>query len=111
MSSEYVLKESHYLSFSCFLGFCVVFYVSVALTVSSGFIQQLILFKNYFYVYKCLPVHHICDWCLRRPEKNIRSPRIASTDGCEPPCECWELNSGPLEEQPVLLVPEPSLRL
>ena len=20
--------------------------------------------------------------------------------GCEPPCSCWELNSGPLEEQP-----------
>ena len=24
------------------------------------------------------------------------------TDGCEPPCGCWELNSGPLEEQLVL---------
>jgi len=22
-------------------------------------------------------------------------------DGCEPPCGCWELNSGALEEQPV----------
>jgi hypothetical protein len=22
------------------------------------------------------------------------------TDGCEPPCGCWELNPGPLEEQP-----------
>jgi hypothetical protein len=20
-------------------------------------------------------------------------------DGCEPPCGCWDLNSGPLEEQ------------
>jgi len=28
------------------------------------------------------------------------------TDGCEPPCGCWELNSGPLEEQPVLLTSE-----
>jgi hypothetical protein len=25
------------------------------------------------------------------------------TGGCEPPCGCWDLNSGPLEEQPVLL--------
>jgi hypothetical protein len=25
------------------------------------------------------------------------------TDGCEPPCGCWELNSGPLEEQAGLL--------
>jgi hypothetical protein len=32
------------------------------------------------------------------------------TDGCEPPCGCWELNSGPLEEQPVLLTSEPSLQ-
>jgi hypothetical protein len=28
--------------------------------------------------------------------------------GCEPPCSCWELNSEPLEEQPVLLTTEPS---
>ncbi|EDL23115.1 mCG145372, partial [Mus musculus] len=42
------------------------------------------------------------------------SPKRASdpiTDGCEPPCGCWELNSGPLEEQPVLLTAEPSLQL
>ena len=31
------------------------------------------------------------------------------TDGCEPPCGCWELYSGPLEEQRVLLTAEPSL--
>jgi hypothetical protein len=31
-------------------------------------------------------------------------------DGCEPPCGCWELNSGPLEEQPVLLTTQPSLQ-
>jgi hypothetical protein len=28
-------------------------------------------------------------------------------DGCEPPCGCWDLNSGPLEEQSVLLTAEP----
>jgi hypothetical protein len=28
--------------------------------------------------------------------------------GCEPPCGCWDLNSGPLEEQSVLLPTEPS---
>jgi hypothetical protein len=32
------------------------------------------------------------------------------TDGCEPPCGCWELNSGPLEEQSVLLTAEPSFQ-
>jgi hypothetical protein len=29
------------------------------------------------------------------------------TDGCEPPCGFWELNSGPPEEQSVLLTTEP----
>jgi hypothetical protein len=33
-----------------------------------------------------------------------------TTDGCEPPCGCWKLNSGPLEEQLVLLTTEPSLQ-
>ena len=32
------------------------------------------------------------------------------TDGCEPPCGCPELNSGPLEEQAMLLNTEPSLQ-
>ena len=32
------------------------------------------------------------------------------TDGCEPPCGCWELNLGPLEEQSVFLTTEPSLQ-
>jgi hypothetical protein len=30
------------------------------------------------------------------------------TGSCELPCGCWELNSGPLEEQSVLLPAEPS---
>ena len=30
------------------------------------------------------------------------------TDGCEAPGGCWELNSGPLEQQLVLLTAEPS---
>jgi len=32
------------------------------------------------------------------------------TDGYDPPRWCWELNSGPLEEQTVLLTCEPSLQ-
>jgi hypothetical protein len=34
----------------------------------------------------------------------------SDTDSCEPPCGCWELNSGPLEEQSVLLTAAPSLQ-
>jgi hypothetical protein len=39
------------------------------------------------------------------PEEGIRS----HSDGCEPPCGCWELNSGPLEEQSVLTTAESAL--
>jgi hypothetical protein len=36
------------------------------------------------------------------PEEGIRS----LYRWCEPPCGCWDLNSGRLEEQPVLLTSE-----
>ena len=32
------------------------------------------------------------------------------TDGYEPSCGCWELNSVPLKEQAMLLTTEPSLQ-
>jgi hypothetical protein len=35
--------------------------------------------------------------------KVFDSPGTGVTEGCELPCGYWELNSGPLEEQPVLL--------
>jgi hypothetical protein len=35
---------------------------------------------------------------------------IPFMNGHELPCVCWELNSGPLEEQPVRLTAEPSLQ-
>jgi hypothetical protein len=38
------------------------------------------------------------------PEEGIRSHYRC----CEPPCGCWEVNSGPLEEQSVFLTAEPS---
>jgi hypothetical protein len=41
--------------------------------------------------------------CLQIHQKRV-------TDGCEPPCGCWELNLGPLEEQTVFLTTEPSLQ-
>jgi len=43
--------------------------------------------------------------CLQTHQKRASDP---ITDGYEPPCGCWELNSGPLEEQLVLLTTEPS---
>ena len=50
-----------------------------------------------YYIYNILPP------C--KPECQKRVPDLI-TDGCEPPCRCWELNSGPLEEQAVLLTSE-----
>jgi hypothetical protein len=40
-------------------------------------------------------------------QKRASDPII---DGCEPPWSCWKLDSGPLEEQSVLLTTEPSLQ-
>ena len=61
---------------------------------------------------------YICSWShgslhnihfLKRftHQKRVSDPII---DGCEPPCGCWVLNSGPLEKQSVLLTSEPSLQ-
>jgi hypothetical protein len=47
-------------------------------------------------VSECMPTH----------QKRSSDP---ITDGCEPACGCWELNSGPLEEQSVFLMAELSL--
>jgi hypothetical protein len=41
--------------------------------------------------------------CLQTHQKRASDP---ITDGCEPPCVYWDLNSGPLEKQPVLLTTE-----
>ncbi|GAB1288406.1 Inositol polyphosphate 5-phosphatase OCRL [Apodemus speciosus] len=45
------------------------------------------------------------------PKAVFRHQKRASdliTDGCESPCGCWDLNSGPSEEQSMLLTAEPS---
>ena len=47
--------------------------------------------------------------CPQRPEKATEFPGTGVTDGCDPTCGCWELNLGPLKEQPVLLSADPSL--
>ena len=46
----------------------------------------------------------------KEPAEGIEAPETTVTDDCEPPCGGWELNSGPLEEQSVLLTAEPSLQ-
>jgi hypothetical protein len=45
--------------------------------------------------------------CFQIPQKRASD---LFTDGCEPPCGCWNLNSRPSEEPLVLLTTEPSLQ-
>jgi hypothetical protein len=44
------------------------------------------------------------------PAGQKREPDL-TIDDCEPPCDCWKLDSGPLEEQSAFLTIEPSLQL
>jgi hypothetical protein len=50
---------------------------------------------------------HWCFDCMCVLHEGIGSPGIGVIDSCELPCGCWELNLGPLEEQPVLLTTSP----
>lgn len=58
----------------------------------------------------CTSVYYVCTWCPRRLEEEAESPRTVVSDSYGLPCGCWEFNLGPLEEQPALLVTEPSLQ-
>jgi hypothetical protein len=51
----------------------------------------------------------ICEYTVFRHTRRVPLQDLI-TDGCEPPCGCWELNSRPLKEQSVLLTAEPSLQ-
>lgn len=53
-----------------------------------------------------MSMYHVCLKYPGRPEEDVDLPlRTRFTDGCEPPCKCWELRLGPLEEQPMLFYP------
>lgn len=50
----------------------------------------------------------LCTMCMhatasRSWEQSTRFLRSGVTGGCRLPCECWELNLGPMQEQKVLL--------
>ena len=58
-----------------------------------------------FCIHVCL-----CITYMQYPKEGIRSPETGVTDHCELPCVCLESNLRPLQEQPVLLITEPSLQ-
>ena len=58
---------------------------------------------SYIYVYVGTQTWYQYQWSL---EEDSGYPETEVTDGCKPPCGCWELNLGNLEEQPVFLTME-----
>ena len=76
------------------------------------FRKQLFLgYCNFIYFFKrCIYLFYVYEYnygCLQTHQKRMSDP---ITDGCEPRCGCWDLNSGPSEEQLVFLTTEPSLQ-
>jgi hypothetical protein len=52
-------------------------------------------FKKIYFMYMYV-LYACASICI--PEEVIRFHEATVTDGCEPPCGYWELNSGPLKE-------------
>jgi hypothetical protein len=93
---SYLLQNSLFLGWLWLaLVFCVSMWISRFFSFSFFFL------KIYLFIL-CIWVH--CS-CLQTHQKRASDFFI---DGCESPGGCWNLNSGPLEEQSVLLTTEPS---
>ena len=58
----------------------------------------------------CLKIYLLCIHLLPAYMPAGQKTPDLIISGYEPPCGCYELNSGPLVEQPVLLTLEPSLQ-
>jgi hypothetical protein len=67
----------------------------------------LFIFNVYGYMCVCAP--HLYS-AHKGSKKDVRSSGTRVIDGCEPACRCFELNQGPLEEQPGFLTAELSLQ-
>jgi hypothetical protein len=67
-------------------------------------------FKKYYLLKKkdlfIYYIHSVLPAYMPAYQKRVPGP---ITDGCELPCGCWELNSGPLEEHSMLSTSEPPL--
>jgi hypothetical protein len=61
------------------------------------FLIYLFFLKIYLFI--------ICKYTVAVFRRTRRGHQISVTGGCEPPCGCWDLNFGPLEEQSGALTP------
>ena len=52
----------------------------------------------------------MCKYTIAVFRHTGRGGSNINMDGYEPPCVCWDLNTGHTEEKSVLLTSEPSLR-
>lgn len=49
---------------------------------------------------ECLGCMHVCvPLCARRLEESVKYSETRVIYACEPSCEFWELNTGPLKDQ------------
>ena len=74
---------------------------------------QLLSYLSFFLSFFHLFIFILCAlvFCLHVClGEGVKSPGTGGTHSCELSCGCWELNLGPLEEQPVLLTIETSLQ-
>ena len=61
--------------------------------------------QNVCFIYLCeylaawVSLCHVCAWCPQSSEEGMGCSEAEVTDGCEPPCGCWELNLGLLQEK------------
>ena len=63
-------------------------------------------FLMFYFYFMCMGVVPASVWGSDPLELELQTPYGRA----KLPCGCWELNPGPLEEQPVLLTTEPSLQ-
>jgi hypothetical protein len=66
------------------------------------FVRTTVFFKKHLFII-------ICKYTVAVFRHTRRASDLIA-DGCEPPCGCWDLNSGPPEEQLAPLTAEPSLQ-
>ena len=65
---------------------------------------------SYVRVFFNIYLFYVCEYTVTLFRHTRRGHWITITDDFAPPCGCWELNSGPLQEQSGLLTAEPSLQ-
>jgi hypothetical protein len=66
------------------------------------YVMHICTMHVHIYMYICY-LFNVCEYTIAPfLQTHLKGASDPITDGCEPPCGCWELNSGPLKEQSVL---------